>query len=200
MVSFIQISPLCISLSSPIRATCPAHFILLDFITQTVLGEQNRSLSSSLCRFLHSPFTSSLLGPNSLLNTLFSDTLSLRSPLNLSDQVSHPYKTTGKIIVLFILIFTFFGQQTRRQKILCRMITSIPWIQCALNLFLNIILIWSNIAYVNITDMFRPLMWPSSGWWEREYERSCKERPILGGDYHVKNLHLFIQVHLLAFF
>jgi hypothetical protein len=23
------------------------------------------------------------------------------------DQVSHPYKTTGKIIVLYILIFTF---------------------------------------------------------------------------------------------
>jgi hypothetical protein len=25
-----------------------------------------------------------------------------------SDQVSHPYKTTGMIIVLYILIFTFF--------------------------------------------------------------------------------------------
>ena len=27
-------------LSSPIRATCPAHLILLDFITRTVLGEE----------------------------------------------------------------------------------------------------------------------------------------------------------------
>ena len=27
-------------LSSPIRATCPAHLILLDFITRTILGEQ----------------------------------------------------------------------------------------------------------------------------------------------------------------
>ena len=26
-------------LSSPIRATCPAHLILLDFITRTILGE-----------------------------------------------------------------------------------------------------------------------------------------------------------------
>jgi len=37
-----------------INATCPANLILLDFITRTVLGEQCRSLSSSLCSFLHS--------------------------------------------------------------------------------------------------------------------------------------------------
>jgi hypothetical protein len=51
----------------------------------------------------------SLLGPNTLLNTLFSNTLSLRSSLNVRDQVSHPYKATGKIIVLYNSIFTFFG-------------------------------------------------------------------------------------------
>jgi hypothetical protein len=34
-----------------------------------------------------------------LLNTLFSNTLSLCSSLNIRDQVSHPYRTTGKIIV-----------------------------------------------------------------------------------------------------
>ena len=94
-------------LPSPIRATCPTHLILLDFITGTILGEQYRSLSPSLCSFLHSPVTSSLLGPNILLNTLFSNTPSLRSTFNASDQVSHPYKTTGKIIVQYILIFTF---------------------------------------------------------------------------------------------
>ena len=38
----------------PIHATCPAHLILLDFINWTILGEQYRSLSSSLCSFLHS--------------------------------------------------------------------------------------------------------------------------------------------------
>ena len=49
-------------LSSPIRATCPAHLILLDFITHTILGEGYISFSSSLCNLLHSPVTSSLLG------------------------------------------------------------------------------------------------------------------------------------------
>ena len=48
----------------PIRATCPAHLILLDFITRTILGEDYRSLSFSLCSFSHSCGTSSLLGPN----------------------------------------------------------------------------------------------------------------------------------------
>jgi hypothetical protein len=89
-------------LLSPICATCPAHFILLDLITRTIVGEEYRWLSSSLCSFLYSPVTLSLLGPNILLKTLFSNALSLPSSLNVSDQVLHPYKTTGKIIVMYI--------------------------------------------------------------------------------------------------
>ena len=38
--------------------------------------------------------------PNILLSALFSNILSLRSSLNVRDQVSHPYKTTGRITVL----------------------------------------------------------------------------------------------------
>ena len=78
-------------LSLPIRTTCPAHLILLDFITHTILGEEYRSFSSSLCNLLHSPVTSSLLGQNILLNTMFSNTLSFLSSCNVSNQVSHPY-------------------------------------------------------------------------------------------------------------
>ena len=52
---------LCTPLPTLIRATCPTHLIILDFITRTILGEKYRSLSSSLCSFLHSLVTSSLL-------------------------------------------------------------------------------------------------------------------------------------------
>ena len=84
-------------LSSPIRATCVAYLILLDFITRTILGEEYKSFSSSLCSLFHSPVTSSLLGPNILLNTVFSNTLSFLSSRNVNNQFSHPYKTTGKL-------------------------------------------------------------------------------------------------------
>jgi len=57
------------TLLSPIRASCHAHLILLDFINRTLLDEGNKSLSSSLCSFLHSPVTSFLLGQNILLKS-----------------------------------------------------------------------------------------------------------------------------------
>ena len=74
--------------SPSIRATCPAHLVLLDFITRAILGGQYRSLSSSLCNFLHCPVTPSLLSPNILLNSLFSNILSQCSSFNVNDQVS----------------------------------------------------------------------------------------------------------------
>ena len=92
-------------LLSPIPATCPTHLILPNLITRTLLGEEYGSLSSSLSSFHHSLVSSSLLVPNILLSTVFSNTLCLRSFLKISDQVSHPQKTTGKIIVLYILVF-----------------------------------------------------------------------------------------------
>ena len=64
----------------------PSHLILLDFITRTILGEQYRSVNSSIYSLLHSPVISSLLGQNIFLNTLFSNTLRLRSSLIVNAQ------------------------------------------------------------------------------------------------------------------
>ena len=62
----------------------PTHLIILDLITRKILVDNYISLCSSLCSFLPSPATSSLLGPNILLNALFSNTLSLRPGPRLS--------------------------------------------------------------------------------------------------------------------
>jgi hypothetical protein len=43
-------------------------------------------------------------------------TLSPHSSLNLSDQVSHPYKTIGKITVLYILNFTFLDSKLKEEE------------------------------------------------------------------------------------
>jgi hypothetical protein len=95
-----------------------------------------------LFSFLHSPFTQFLWGPNILLSTLFSNTFGLSSSLNISDQVLHPYKTTGKIKDLYIFILVFLDSSLKYKKIMNRMITNIPWLQSVLNFFLSIILIF----------------------------------------------------------
>ena len=131
--------------SSPISHTCymphPSHYSW--FYHPTLLGEEYRSLSSSLCSFLHSLVTSSLLGPTILLNTLFSKALSLHYSLNVSEQVSQPYRTTGKIIVLCILLCIFLDSKLEDKTFYTVhwMIASIPWLQSALNFFLNIIVL-----------------------------------------------------------
>jgi hypothetical protein len=85
-------------------------------ITWIIFGDEYRSLSSSLCSLLYSPVASSLLGPNILLSTLFSNTLSLCSSLSVRNQVSHPYKTTGKTTGLYTLIFVLLGSNLEHKR------------------------------------------------------------------------------------
>jgi len=92
----------------------PSHSSWFDH--RKIFGEQYRSLSSSLCSFFQSSVTSFLLGPNIFFNTLFSDTLNLCSSLNVGDQVSHPYKTTGNITVVYIFIFIFLDRKLEDKR------------------------------------------------------------------------------------
>jgi hypothetical protein len=94
----------------------PAHLILLDLIFLIILDEEYKSRNFSLRAFLHFYSTSSLFGPDILLSTLFSNTLSLFSSLNVRDQVSHPYITIGKIVGLYILIFTFYDSRREDRR------------------------------------------------------------------------------------
>jgi hypothetical protein len=80
------------------------------------------------------PLTSSPFGPNIIISTLFSITLSLCSSLNVKDQLSHPYITTDKYS---IFQFVVFRQHRIRQKVLDKMAASITWIQPLLNFLIN---------------------------------------------------------------
>jgi len=102
VVSFPQVSPtktLYTLLLSTIRATCPVHLILLD---TNHIGWAVQIIELLIMQFSPLTVTSSLSGPNILLSTPFSNILSLGSSLNVSDQVSSPYKTIGKIVDLYI--------------------------------------------------------------------------------------------------
>jgi len=58
------------------RATFFAHLILLGLMA-LILSEAWKLCNSSLCSLLQPPATSSVLGPNILLSTLFSNVLSI---------------------------------------------------------------------------------------------------------------------------
>ena len=111
----------------PIRAKWPAQFLLLDLITRKIFGDIYRTLSSSLCSFLHLAVTSNLLEQNTLPSPLFSNTLKHVPPLTWGKNFT-TNKTNGTFIVLHVFIFPFFERKAGRQNILHRMIASVPWL------------------------------------------------------------------------
>jgi hypothetical protein len=66
-----------------------------------------------------SPFShsSSLFGPNILLSTLFLNTVSLCSSLNVRDRISHSHKTTGRIMFLCSLTFVFLDSRWEDKRL-----------------------------------------------------------------------------------
>jgi hypothetical protein len=127
-----------------IRATFHAHLIRLVFITRIIFGDEYSSSSSSLCSLLHPSVASSLLGPNILLSTLFSNILSLCSSCSVTDQLSHPYKTTGKIIVLCTLIFVFLDSNLEHKRFCTE------WYQALSDFSLLLISSWMQFRFFNV--------------------------------------------------
>ena len=89
---------LCAFLDCSMRATCPGH--LSRFLIMS--GAEYNACSAELWNFLHSPVISPLLAPNIFQSCLFSNTLNLCSSLQVRNQISQPFNTTGSIIVLYI--------------------------------------------------------------------------------------------------
>ena len=74
------------TLLSPVHTTYPAHHIIVHL-------KIRKSLSISMCSLLQFPVNSPSLCPHIFLSTVFSNTLSLCSPLSMRQQVSHVGKS-----------------------------------------------------------------------------------------------------------
>ena len=93
--------------SFPHMCYMPRPFHSSPFITQIIFAVGYWSLSSSLCSFLHSSVTSSILGLHVFLSTIFSNTLSPCSSLIVGMQVHAHKKQKAKLqfcITLFLSI------------------------------------------------------------------------------------------------
>jgi hypothetical protein len=81
------------------------------FYRSKIFGENYKLRSSSLCNF---PVTACPLSPDIVVSDLFLHTLSLCSSV-VRDQVSHPYKTIGKITVVGIALG--YGLDDRNSRV-----------------------------------------------------------------------------------
>ena len=86
-------------LSSPIRATCPAHLILLDFITRTILGFTTTK-TVPVCQWIEH-----FLGP-----TAGQDILEKKKISCLCRKSQHEYLVVQPTVQFFLhLVITLFG-------------------------------------------------------------------------------------------
>jgi hypothetical protein len=106
---FFNQNIVCIYLSHPCYMPHPSRPFRLDHLNNIWWSVQVMNLLIMQC----SPATSSVSILNILLGTLFSYTLNVYSFVRLRDQVSHPDRTTGKFMVLYVLIFMLL--ETRRK-------------------------------------------------------------------------------------
>jgi len=110
----------------PVNTTGPAYLSDIDLITRIFPGECRLCISYSL---FHYPVTLSVLGPNNL----FSNLLSLCSSYFVRVQISHPYTTVDKIIVLCIVRFIFLNSKLENKSFYLEWYQALPEFNLLLN-------------------------------------------------------------------
>jgi hypothetical protein len=129
-----------------------------DLIILIILGEEYKLWSSSLCSFLQPPVTFSLSLSLSLWSTYSPQRLVLRHP----QFVSHPYKTTGRIIVLCILIFMFLDSRREDKSFWSERHQALP--EFSLLLIYSWIKLWFIIK---------------TAWWWSSWIETCSKYRII---------------------
>jgi len=124
---------------SSLYATWPANLLLFDFVIRIIVGDECPEVPH--CAVL----SSLLLLPLSWQTHISSSARCFRTPsVFIKDQVSHPYKTRGKITVVNILMFVFLGSKRKVKKWLCGLSFYVSSLENAWKYFTNTVKLLLN--------------------------------------------------------
>jgi hypothetical protein len=88
--------------SSCVLHSCLSHALLLHHSSYTCIWRRIQVMKLITMQFSRTSYHFIVFGPDILLSILFSNTFSLCSSLRV--QISQSYKTTGRIVNLYILV------------------------------------------------------------------------------------------------
>jgi len=140
---------------------------------QTILGKEWELRSSSFCNYLCRSLTFSILGPDILLITWFSDNLNLWSFLTVIYQVLHSYKTTSNIIALFISTVRFLDRKLEDKYSEPNRRVHLSWISFR---YVTVVLKYLNIAKFSEDLIVLFILWICHVCWWHKHSFFCVGR------------------------